>query len=160
MAKKSLTDILNDLNFTQKEAKAFSKCLDEVMNPEGTWSIAKNPATGEYEIKFIVGYAQVQVEDENEETRIDAKATEDIDITEASGETGIGQIISENGNVELNVPGNLIDVTTPERDGEDAVNIKAMNANSTDGKGDVTINASQGAVGSQNGRIDIDAAGR
>lgn len=124
------------------------------MPDEGTWHIARNPKTGRFEITVETGFAQIRYDNPDKETRIDAAAARNIDITEVVGETGIGIITSDHGDVTLTAPGNLIDVTDDKND----VNISAMGDNTND-EGDVTLNVANGAVGDDENRFHINANG-
>ena len=128
------------------------------MPSDGTWSITRNPQTGEFEMKIIVGYAQVKVRDDEKETRIDAEATKNVDITEDSGEMGIGIISTTGGDVSITAPQNLVDVTDSAVDGDDAVNINAMNTEGNADGGKVILDVQNGEIGAEDKRIDINAA--
>ncbi len=115
----------------------------------GSWTISRNPQSGELEMSFEVDFTSISVRENDVPTSLTATAPGDIEITELSGDLGVNEVSSTNGGkVSLTVTqGDLTD-TNPDTNG---LNI------STEGSAELTVQ--QGTIGSRDNPIDVQVGG-
>ncbi|MEI3101580.1 MAG: hypothetical protein V8T45_07260 [Oscillospiraceae bacterium] len=115
----------------------------------GSWTISRNPQTGELEMAFEVDFTSISVRENDVSTSLTATAPGDIEITEIYGDLGVDKVSSTNsGDISLSVPqGDLVD-SNPNPDG----------TNVSTG-GDAQLDVPKGSIGSGENPVDVEIGG-
>ena len=113
----------------------------------GSWTISRNPQTGELEMSFEVDFTSISVRENDVSTSLTATAPGDIQITEIYGDMGVDKVSSaNNGDISLSVPqGDLVD-SNP-----DGTNVSTG--------GDAQLNVPKGSIGSDEAPVDVEIGG-
>ena len=122
---------------------------DDMPTDGGSWTISRNPQTGELEMSFEVDFTSISVRENDVSTSLTATAPGDIEITEIYGGMGVDKVSSaNNGDISLSVPeGDLVD-SNPAADG---LNISTG--------GDAKLDVPKGSIGSDEAPVDVEIGG-